>query len=134
MTTVCVCGLQILSDTEKRHHYDMTGEVEDSPNVHRGPTVFQRGNVFHFQFNRADVHRADSVTTQAFFNRILPESDHRLFLLFFYHDLCFQCAEVERAWAGLRSVSVGRAWAGCSVSVGRAWAGLRSMSVGEPAA
>ena len=105
--------LQILTDNEKRHHYDITGETGESPHPIRGHntgqggfTVFQSGNTFHFRFNTGGHRpRTDSITTDDFFNDIIPGSYLKPHLFNFYHDFCMQCMNVEAIWDELRNVS-----------------------------
>ena len=105
---------QVLSDEDKRHTYDVTGEVGDSPkpaghHPHGNSfTVFTTGNGFQFRFftgGGGSAHRGDSVSTDAFFNNILPNSHHKPYLINFYTDFCMQCGSVEQLWNNIRKVS-----------------------------
>ena len=111
--------LQVLSDGERRRNYDQFGDVGDSQGVdqqrggHHGQgfTVFQSGNFFHFQFvPPGPQHRSDGATEESFLNHILPDSERKPHLLYFYHDWCFQCAEVHHQWEGMKDVSGRRCW------------------------
>ena len=54
-------------------------------------TVFTTGNGFQFRFfmgGGGSAHRRDSVSTDAFFNNILPNSYHKPYLINFYTDFC----------------------------------------------
>ena len=103
-------SLQVLSDEDKRHTYDMTGEVGDSPKPAGHPhgnsfTVFTTGNGFQFRFfTGGSAHRGDSISTDAFFNNILPNSHHKPYLINFYTDFCMQCGHVEQLWNDMRKV------------------------------
>ena len=110
--------IQVLSDDDKRQRYDLTGEMEDTPTRHShssrgGFTVFQSGGggggfQFHFQFPGRGGHarRDDSINSGVFFDRVLPESHHKPYLMYFYHDFCFECMRVESVWNSLKEVSV----------------------------
>ena len=106
-------SIQVLSDEDKRHTYDMTGEVGDSPNPRpqshgNGYTVFTTGNGFHFRFfTGGPTHRGDSISTDSFFNTVLPNSHHKPYLINFYTDFCMQCGHVEQLWNDMRKVGVG---------------------------
>ena len=88
----------------------MTGEVGDSPKPAGHPhgnsfTVFTTGNGFQFRFfTGGPTHRGDSISTNAFFNSILPDSHHKPYLINFYADFCMQCAHVEQLWNNMRKV------------------------------
>ena len=72
-------------------------------------TVFTTGNGFQFRFftgGGGSAHRGDSVSTDAFFNNILPNSHHKPYLINFYTDFCMQCGSVEQLWNNMRKVSV----------------------------
>ena len=106
--------IQVLADEERRRNYDQFGEVGDtrgpeqpggSPHG-RGFTMFQSGNVFHFHFvPPGPQHHYDGATEDGFFNQILPESEHKPHLLYFYHEWCFQCPEIHQRWEGMKGVS-----------------------------
>ena len=112
-----------MSDDEKRQHYDRTGSISE-PGTHRSPfsqqgfTFFQSsggggGFQFHFHFpggggGGGASRRDDSVSYGAFFDRILPESHHRPYLIYFFHDFCLECMRVDSVWQELKQVR--KAW------------------------
>ena len=103
---------QVLSDEDKRHTYDMTGEMGDSPKPAGRPhgnsfTVFTTGNGFQFRFfTGGSSHRGDSISTNAFFSNILPNSYHKPYLINFYTDFCMECGHVEQLWNDMRKVQL----------------------------
>ena len=114
----------MLSDEERRRKYDQFGDTGDSQSAAgqgnpqgQGFTVFQSGNFFHFQFvPPGPQHHSDGVTEERFFNHLLPDSEVKPHLLYFYHDWCFQCAEIHHLWEEVKDVSVcggGRDRGGC---------------------
>ena len=74
-------------------------------------TVFTTGNGFQFRFftgGGGSAYRGDSVSTDAFFNNVLPNSHHKPYLINFYTDFCMQCGSVEQLWNNMRKVSLHR--------------------------
>ena len=106
---------QVLSDDEKRRRYDLTGRVEDagaqhrSHHSHQGFTVFQSGNgfQFHFQFpgRGSGRQRDDTISFREFSREIVPGSNRKPYLIYFYSDFCFECMRVDSVWAELKNVS-----------------------------
>ena len=109
----------MLSDGEKRQRYDLTGSIDDSAGPHRhhsgqqGYTVFQSGQGFQFHFHfpggggAGSERGQDSIGKNEFFDRVLPDSHRKPYLLYFHHDFCFECVHVDRIWRDLKSVSLG---------------------------
>ena len=106
--------IKILSNKEKRHHYDTTGSVEETlhgshQSSHDGFTVFQSGNGFQFHFRfpggGGSTRKDDSITAGMFFDQVLPKSDRTPYLIYFYHEFCFECMGVDNVWAELKRVS-----------------------------
>ncbi|KAL5491376.1 hypothetical protein EMCRGX_G016655 [Ephydatia muelleri] len=104
---------EVLSDEERRRKYDQFGDTGDSQSAAgqgnpqgQGFTVFQSGNFFHFQFvPPGPQHHSDGVTEERFFNHLLPDSEVKPHLLYFYHDWCFQCAEIHHLWEEVKDLS-----------------------------
>lgn len=103
---------EVLSDEEKRRRYDWTGDVGDSAQAPRGHhpgqawtmPVFRAGNSFQFRFfTGSSWQRQDLVSTDYFFDTILPGSHKKPYLLNFFHDLCLQCGDLEPIWEELRN-------------------------------
>ena len=104
---------QILADEEKRRRYDLTGDTGESPQGSRGHRpgeawsmpIFRSGSSFQFRFfTGSSWQRQDLVTTNHFFDTILPGSHEKPYLLNFFHDLCLQCGDLEPIWEELRKV------------------------------
>lgn len=63
------------------------------------------GNSFQFRFfTGSSWQRQDLVSTDYFFDTILPGSHKKPYLLNFFHDLCLQCGDLEPIWEELRNV------------------------------
>lgn len=105
---------ELLSDPDKRRHFDKTGQPEDSPNFMSKhdyssfnrfdfdsfDTFFtgQNGQKFKFTFNTNNYFRKHSITHRAYENTILPQSFTRPFLIVFYGDLCIPCVQFEQVF------------------------------------
>ena len=103
----CVC-VQILSDSEKRRNYDVTGRVGDPPHQSSGfpqghGFTFTQGG-FRFFFPSGSTQRSDGINTAQFYDEVLVQSHHKPYLLNFYTDFCMQCADVEVIWKALHKV------------------------------
>ncbi len=99
----------MLSDSEKRRNYDLTGRVGEShPQSHGFPRgqgfKFSQGG-FRFMFQAGSTHRSDGIGTQVFYAEVLGNSHHKPYLLNFYTDFCMQCADVEIIWKAMHTVS-----------------------------
>lgn len=112
----------MLSDDEKRQRYDQTGSIEDvrthrSHSSQQGFTVFQSGQGFQFHFHfpgngggggrGGSARGQDSISSREFFEEVVPGSHRKPYLLYFYHDFCFECVRVDAIWGELRNVSWG---------------------------
>ena len=114
---------EILSDTEKRRRYDNHGVVDDQPGP-RGGGGF--GHPFRSRFHESPfdsffdddffghgfgggghrnsdpgLYHKQSITANAYFNNIVPESTVKPYLIMFYSDWCFTCMRVEPIWQKL---------------------------------
>ncbi len=75
--------------------------------------MFQSGNgfQFHFQFpgghdGGQDGRRKGSIRTEEFFRKILPGSHERPYLIYFYHDFCWECGRMDEIWREIEQVCV----------------------------
>ena len=102
---------ELLSDPERRRMYDNHGVTEDTPNFnkkhdysqynrHGDPFDHLRdlfGDSFHnFRSSNAreNIFHKQSITHKAYTNTVLPNSSKQPYLLLFYSDWCFSCAQV----------------------------------------
>ena len=102
---------ELLSDPERRRMYDNHGVTEDTPNFnkkhdysqynrHGDPFDHLRdlfGDSFHsFRSgnSRENIFHKQSITYRAYTNTIIPASHKQPYLLLFYSDWCFSCAQV----------------------------------------
>ena len=102
---------ELLSDPERRRMYDNHGVTEDTPNFnkkhdysqynrHGDPFDHLRdlfGDSFHsFRSGNAreNIFHKQSITYRAYTNTIIPASHKQPYLLLFYSDWCFSCAQV----------------------------------------
>jgi len=109
---------EILSDPERRRMYDNHGVTEDSPNFnkkhdysqynrHGDPFDHLRdlfGDSFHnFRSGntRENIFHKQSITYKAYTNTVVPNSAKQPYLILFYSDWCFSCAQVMPMWAKL---------------------------------
>ena len=109
---------ELLSDPERRRMYDNHGVTEDTPNFnkkhdysqynrHGDPFDHLRdlfGDSFHsFRSGntRENIFHKQSITYRAYTNTILPASHRQPYLLLFYSDWCFSCAQVMPMWSKL---------------------------------
>ena len=109
---------ELLSDPERRRMYDNHGVTEDTPNFnkkhdysqynrHGDPFDHLRdlfGDSFHsFRSGntRENIFHKQSITYRAYTNTILPASHKQPYLLLFYSDWCFSCAQVMPMWSKL---------------------------------
>jgi len=109
---------ELLSDPERRRMYDNHGVTEDTPNFnkkhdysqynrHGDPFDHLRdlfGDSFHsFRSgnSRENIFHKQSITYRAYTNTIIPASHKQPYLLLFYSDWCFSCAQVMPMWSKL---------------------------------
>ena len=102
---------ELVSDPERRRMYDNHGVTEDTPNFnkkhdysqynrHADPFDHLRdlfGDSFHsFRSGNAreNIFHKQSITYRAYTNTIIPASHKQPYLLLFYSDWCFSCAQV----------------------------------------
>ena len=100
--------VQVLSDSEKRRNYDVTGRVGDPSHQSSGfpqghGFTFTQGG-FRFFFPSGSTQRSDGINTAQFYDEVLVQSHHKPYLLNFYTDFCMQCADVEVIWKALHKV------------------------------
>ena len=79
----------------------MTGETGDPKphSFHRHPD-----DIFTF-FRSGPMMREDGIMAEDFFDRVLPGSHKKLYLLYFFNEFCIQCMGVDQIWAELSNVS-----------------------------
>ena len=82
---------EVLSDRRRRLDYDS------------GHTLDTSFTMFHNNFFFTG-HRGDTINIQQYKNRIIPESYHKPFLIYFYHDFCLPCLQVSQTWDQLKKV------------------------------
>jgi len=109
---------ELVSDPERRRMYDNHGVTEDTPNFnkkhdysqynrHGDPFDHLRdlfGDSFHsFRSGNAreNIFHKQSITYRAYTNTIIPASHKQPYLLLFYSDWCFSCAQVMPMWSKL---------------------------------
>ena len=114
---------ELLSDPERRRMYDNHGVTEDTPNFnkkhdysqynrHGDPFDHLRdlfGDSFHsFRSGNAreNIFHKQSITYRAYTNPIIPASHKQPYLLLFYSDWCFSCAQVGRLTAIMLSHTI----------------------------
>lgn len=105
---------EILSNKEKRKAYDLYGDA----NVSEPPTPQQHANFFHefrkgpggsFNFMFEDLpfgsnyrfhnyQRHNLLTRYNYHNIILPDSHHKLFLVYVVGEICFECLQLQSLW------------------------------------
>lgn len=107
--------LQVLSDDNRRSRYDEHGEVDTPTAPHNGGGGFTfrspHGQTFTFTFNNFHHHQQhhqpqDGISSQHFFNDVVPNSSKKPHLLLFYHNFCFNCGPVQRVWQEVREVRI----------------------------
>ncbi len=77
----------------------MTGEAEDPK-----PQAFHGQPDFFTFFGGGPRRRDDSIVDNDFFDRLLPGSHKKIYLLYFYHEFCVQCMGVDQLWHELGKV------------------------------
>ena len=91
---------ELLSDPERRRMYDNHGVTEDTPNFNKKHDYNQynrHGDPFdHLRSGNAreNIFHKQSITYRAYTNTIIPASHKQPYLLLFYSDWCFSCAQV----------------------------------------
>lgn len=108
----------LLSDPERRRAYDNHGVTEDTPNFNKKHDYSQYNrfgdpfdhlrdlfgdnfNSFKAGGNKENIFHKQSVTYKAYANNLVPNSYKQPYLLLFYSDWCFSCAQVIPMWAKL---------------------------------
>jgi DnaJ family protein C protein 16 len=109
---------ELLSDPERRRMYDNHGVTEDSPNFNKKHDYSQYNrfgdpfdhlrdlfgdnfNSFKSNGNRENIFHKQSITYKAYANTLVPNSYKQPYLILFYSDWCFSCAQVIPMWAKL---------------------------------
>jgi len=109
---------ELLSDPERRRMYDNHGVTEDSPNFNKrhdysqynrfGDPFDHLRDLFGDNFNsfkssgsRENIFHKQSITYKAYANTLVPNSYKQPYLILFYSDWCFSCAQVIPMWAKL---------------------------------
>lgn len=82
---------EVLSDKKRRHDYDHNQTPSNSF------TMFHKNFFF-------TGHSGDTINMQQYKDRIIPESYHTPFILYFYHDFCLPCLHISRMWNQLKKV------------------------------
>merc|ERR1719378_742080 len=108
----------LLSDPDRRRMYDNHGVTEDTPNFNKkhdysqynrhGDPFDHLRDLFGDSFQnfrsghaRENIFHKQSITYKAYTNTILPNSFKQPYLLLFYSDWCFSCAQVMPMWSKL---------------------------------
>lgn len=108
----------ILSDPDRRRLFDNHGVTEDTPNFNQKHDYSQYNrfgdpfdhlrdlfgdnfNNFRAGGNKENIFHKHSVTYKAYANTIVPNSYKQPYLLLFYSDWCFSCAQVIPMWSKL---------------------------------
>jgi len=109
---------ELLSDPERRRNYDNHGVTEDTPNFNKkhdysqynrfGDPFDHLRDLFGENFNsfkqggtRENIFHKQSITYKAYANNLVPNSYKQPYLILFYSDWCFSCAQVIPMWAKL---------------------------------
>jgi len=108
----------LISDPERRRMYDNHGVTEDTPNFNKkhdysqynrhGDPFDHLKDLFGDSFQnfksgntRENIFHKQSITYKAYTNTIVPNSGKQPYLLLFYSDWCFSCAQVMPMWSKL---------------------------------
>jgi len=109
---------ELLSDPERRRNYDNHGVTEDTPNFNKKHDYSQYNrfgdpfdhlrdlfgdnfNNFKQGGNRENIFHKQSITYKAYANNLVPNSYKQPYLILFYSDWCFSCAQVIPMWGKL---------------------------------
>lgn len=112
----------LLNDPERRRNYDNYGITEDTPNFRKthdysqynrfGDPFEHLQDIFGGRFKgfgghgggggeKDNVFHRQSITYKAYINTLSPSSFKQPYLLLFYSDWCFSCAQVMPIWQKL---------------------------------
>jgi len=108
----------LLSDPERRRMYDNHGVTEDTPNFNKrhdysqynrfGDPFDHLRDLFGDNFNsfksgssKENIFHKQSITYKAYANTMVPNSHKQPYLVLFYSDWCFSCAQVIPMWTKL---------------------------------
>jgi len=110
---------EILNDPERRRNYDNYGITEDTPNFRQrhdysqynrfGDPFEHLQDIFGGKFRgfgggggaKDNLFHRQSITYKAYSNTLMPNSYKQPYLLLFYSDWCFSCAQVMPIWQKL---------------------------------
>jgi len=111
---------EIISDPERRRLFDNHGVTEDTPNFNQkhdysqynryGDPFDHLRDLFGENFNsfksgsggsKENIFHKQSISYKAYANNLVPNSYKQPYLLLFYSDWCFSCAQVIPMWAKL---------------------------------
>ena len=87
-----------LSDKTLRKQYDSGGYSQPGRNMHYP---------FDVVITPWSRHRKkDDISSDHFFQHVLPKSHTTPYILYFYSQMCFACAGVDRIWEALKEVRI----------------------------
>ncbi|XP_068700489.1 dnaJ homolog subfamily C member 16-like isoform X3 [Montipora foliosa] len=94
---------EILSDKEKKQHFDLYGTTTQPRNGQKqGSPFFDPHSGFSFFFNGMPFQNSWSTPGQidyrTYYKTILPMSSEKPYLIKFIADWCFACAQIEEIW------------------------------------
>ncbi|KAF2355454.1 Thioredoxin domain [Trinorchestia longiramus] len=110
---------KLLSDAQRRHLYDKTGQTDDQPNFrnhdefsafhNRDPFGSFFGDFgggahrgFRFQFAETmKIFHEQSINFKTYEGVITGRSCHQPYLILFYSDWCMACSHIEPIWQKL---------------------------------
>lgn len=96
---------EVLSDETARRRYD-----------NRGSSYFDFDDPFNivitpFSRRRTFKSRVDIISSDFFFNTVLPDSHSKPYLLYFFSEFdCFLCLNMDTVWDRVKKVGMGRGW------------------------
>ncbi|KAM7439612.1 DnaJ molecular chaperone y domain [Porites harrisoni] len=127
---------EILSDDEKKRHFDMFGTTGRPGNgKQQGSPFYDPHSGFSFFFNGMPFQNAWSrpgqINYRSYHKSVLPESYEKPYLIEIIGDWCFACAEIEETWQEA-SRSMEKAGVGIGIiNVNRSPRLADSLSVGR---
>ncbi|XP_068753593.1 dnaJ homolog subfamily C member 16-like [Montipora capricornis] len=94
---------EILSDKEKKQHFDLYGTTTQPRNGQKqGSPFFDPHSGFSFFFNGMPFQnswsRPGQIDYRTYYKTILPMSSEKPYLIKFIADWCFACAQIEEIW------------------------------------
>ncbi|KAG1678845.1 DnaJ subfamily C member 16 [Nymphon striatum] len=93
---------QLLTDPARREEFDRHGTTEDKPNFRNYPNF----KTFQFDFFSNPTTKSMpgsiffkyTISSKQYYNKVLPGSSNKPFLIVFYSGFCIPCIEVEYLW------------------------------------